>query len=313
MLSGTELTVKAREAIFTEMSPVARDVALEGLKRLQAGFQIALLVQYDLGTLINSLYEDSELTEDQKNRDIRRIADYWNQPNLNPATLYDLRNVATAFQRDFVKAQVEERLSNGTFLTWSHFKELQKIGQEKRQLAVLKNIRQHCWSAKELILELQGKKESAIVRSGGRKPNLPKTPVAMLQKIFASVQQVDNYLEAVSVPLDGLFLEMPPQEMNTQFIENLDNTLSRIDQMEEHLKSTRNKLRIVRKRATSVVSLESKTTSIKEESSGPKVFLAAKKLSDKKNKSKDKVSSEDDSTEGKLFSGRKPPRRVVQK
>lgn len=306
---GTELTVKAREAIFNEMAPVTRDVALEGLKRLQAGFQIALLVQYDLGTLVNSVHADETLNEEQKRREIRRLADYWNQPHLNPSTLYDLRNVAAAFERDFVKAQVEERMSNGNYLTWSHFKELQKIGSEKRQLAVLKQIRQHCWSAKELALELQGKKESAIVRSGGRKPSLPKTPNAMLQKIFASVQQTDNYLEAVAEPLEGIFLEMPPQEVDEQFVENLDNTLTRLDQMEEHLKATRTKLKKVRTRVTSVLSSPDATMS-----------LAAKKAATEEAPVEAPVtaSAEEDMAEsppviaGKISSGRKSPRRAGQ-
>lgn len=261
----TELTAKARETIFNEMAPVTKDVALEGLKRLQAGFQIALLVQYDLGTLVNSLHADEALNEAQKRREIQRLADYWNQPNLSPTTLYDLRNVSAAFERDFVKSQVEERMSNGNYLTWSHFKELQKIGSEKRQLAILKQIRQHCWSAKELALELQGKRESAIVRSGGRKPNLPKTPNAMLQKIFTSVQQTDNYLEAVAAPLDGIFLEMPPQDVDTQFVENLDNTLTRLDQMNDRLKTTRTRLEKVRTRVTSILNSSDNTTAQKRQ------------------------------------------------
>jgi hypothetical protein len=253
MTTTTELTIKAREVIFNEMAPVTREVALEGLNRLQTGYQIALLVQYDLGTLVNTIYSDESLSEDQRRHEIRRLADYWNQPRLQPSTLYDLRNVAAAFDRDFIKAQVEERMSNGNYLTWSHFKELQKVGSEKRQLSLLKKIRQHCWSSKELALELQGKKESEIQRTGGRKPGLPKTPNAMLQKIFTSVQQTDNYLEAMSEPLDGIFMEMAPQEVDARFVESLDNTLERLNVMEKHLDQTRTKLQKVRTRATMVM------------------------------------------------------------
>ena len=298
MAISTELTIKAREAIFEEMAPVTRDVALEGLKRLQAGYQISLLVQYDLGTLVNSIYSDETLNDAQKKKEIHRLADYWNQPNINPSTLYDLRNVSTAFERDFIKAQVEERMSNGGYLTWSHFKELQKIGSEKRQMAVLKQIRQHCWSAKELALELQGKKESEIKRSGGRKPNLPKTPNAMLQKIFASVQQTDNYLEAVSEPLEGMFMEMAPAEFDEQFVENLNNTLSRLDQMEHHIKETRTKLNKVRKRASSI------TTATE-----PAMTLAAKKSVTEDPGQNGEEAAESIVAAGKI-DGRRVPRRA---
>jgi len=296
MAISNELTVKAREAIFEEMAPVTRDVALEGLKRLQAGYQISLLVQYDLGTLVNSIYSDETLNDAQKKKEIQRLADYWNQPNINISTLYDLRNVSTAFERDFIKAQVEDRMSNGSYLTWSHFKELQKIGSDKRQMAVLKQIRQHCWSAKELALELQGKKESEIKRAGGRKPNLPKTPNAMLQKIFASVQQTDNYLEAVAEPLDGMFMEMAPTEFDERFVENLNNTLSRLDQMEQHIKETRSKLNKVRKRAVSITI-----------AAEPAMALAAKKLVTENSEQNDEDEAEGAVAAGKI-DGQKTPR-----
>lgn len=253
-MTGELMTAKARDMLFQEMAPVTQEAAKAGLDKLKAGFQIALLVQFDLGVLVDQVFSDESLNEEQKKIEIKRLAQYWNQPTLGPTTLYDLRNVAAAFTRDFVKAQVEERMSNGSYLTWSHFRELQKIGSEKKQLAVLKQIRQHCWSAKELALELQGKKEAEIKRAGGRKPTMPKTPNAMLQKIFASVQQTDNYLTAVAEPLEGIFLEMPPQDVSPQFVENIDNTLTRIDEMETHLKETRSKLRKVRTRANSVLS-----------------------------------------------------------
>jgi hypothetical protein len=161
--------------------------------------------------------------------------------------------VAVTFTREFLAAQVEERMTNGGYLTWSHFKELQKINREKRQLSVLKQIRQHSWSANELALELQGKKDAEVRRSGGRKPSLPKTPNAMLQKIFSTVQQTDNYLTAVAEPLEHAFMDMPPKELDKQFVENIDNTLERMDLIMQHLKETSSKLKEVRKRANGVI------------------------------------------------------------
>lgn len=246
------LTPRARQEVYKGMDRVTQEAALEGTKKLQAGFQIALLVQYDLGVLVNLVFEAAHLNETQRRQEIRQLSVYWSQPALSTATLYDLRNVATAFTREFVKAQWEERLSNGQYLTWSHFKELQKISLEKRQLSILKQVRQHGWSANELALELQGKQEAAVKRSGGRKPMLPKTPVAMLQKIFTTVQLADNYLTAMIEPLGGIFLEMAPAELGEQFVSNIDNTLQRMEDLQIRLQGTVQQLRKVKSRAQQV-------------------------------------------------------------
>jgi len=242
-----------REAIFSEMDPTTQAIALEVGKKLQVGFQVALLVQHDIGTSVLNLLNQEHLNEAQKKTEIRKLAAYWNLPTLTPATIYDLSNVSAAFTRDFVKAQVEEKMSNGGYLTWNHFKELQKVGSEKRQLALLKQVRRECLSANELALELQGNKEAEVKRSGGRKPKLPRTPVAMLQKIYTTIQLADNYLEAVAEPLDGMFMEMPPQEVSEQFVSNIKNTMERIGKTKNQLISTMEKLSKVLERSQSVL------------------------------------------------------------
>lgn len=254
MTAATEImTVKQRDAIFTDMDEVTQSAATEGIQKLQAGYQVALLVQYDLGAIVNRIFNAEHLNEAQQRQEVKKLAAFWNQPNLGPSTLYDLRNVADAFERSFIKEQSEERLSNGGYLSWSHFKELQKVGTEKRQLALLKQIRRHSWSANELALELQGKKEADVKRSGGRRPTLPKTPNAMLQKLFTSVQQADNYVQAVSEPLSGVFLEIPAGEVNSQFVENIDAALTRMVEAGTHLKETEQKLQAVKKRAVEIL------------------------------------------------------------
>ena len=259
MAVSTELTVQQREVIFEEMDEVTQIAATEGTKKLQAGFQVSLLIRYDLGNIIDTIFRAEHLNESQQKQEIKKLAAYWNQPNLGPSTLYDHRNVAVAFDRDFIKEQVEERLSDGGFLTWSHFKELQKIGGDNNrtaaecQLATLKLTRKHSWSSNDLALELQGKKESSIKRTGGRKPMLPKTPNAMLQKLFASIQQSDNYVQAVNEPLDGIFMEMPVADVNEQFVENIDNALARIVEASSHYKETEKRLKKVRTRAAKVL------------------------------------------------------------
>jgi len=254
MTVSTELmTVKQRDVIFEDMDEVTKTAATEGAEKLKAGHQVALLISYDLGAIVNRVFEAEHLNEAQQKQEVKKLSAFWNQPTLGLSTLYDLRNVAAAFDRKFIKDQSEERLSSGGYLTWSHFKELQKVRTEKRQLALLKQIRRHSWSANELALELQGKKDAEVKRSGGRKPTLPKTPNAMLQKLFTSVQLADNYVLAVSEPLGGIFMEMPISEVSEQFVENINNALTRIDEAGAHFKETEQKLQAVKERVVSML------------------------------------------------------------
>lgn len=273
MTASSEMIAESREVIFEDMDQVTKKAAEAGSKKLQAGFQVAVLIQYDLGEIVNRVFEAEHLNETERKAEIKKLAAYWNQPNLNTSTLYDLRNVAAAFDREFVKAQVEEKLNNGTYLTWSHFKELQKISSESKQLSILKKIRQHSWSANELALELQGRKEAAVKRSGGRKPTLPKTPNAMVQKLFTTVQQADNYITAIADPL-GDMLELSSSDFDDQFIENVTNTLDRISTTAKHFTETEKQLKKVLKRAQSVLS---KASSDEEESEDVSPAPAAKK------------------------------------
>lgn len=238
-----ELTVQNRNVLFERMDQITKQVAMAGIEKMQKGSKADLLVRYDVGELINKIFAAAHLTDEQKDDEMTKLALYWGQPI---PSLYDLRNVATSFTRQFLAEQVEEALGNGTYLTWSHFRELQKVKESKR-LSVLKKVRQISLSAKELALELQGRGENQHNRSGGRSPVVPKTPIAMLQKLFTTVQQADNYLLAVQEPLDALFAQDEP--VDAKFIENIVTTLERVDMTIENLQKTKEQLSAVRMRA----------------------------------------------------------------
>lgn len=260
------LTVKRRDVIFTEMDAVTQQVAEEGLNKLKAGHQVTILINYDIGTLVARVMDAEHLNETQQKQEIQKLAAYWNQDRMGPTTLYDLRNVAVAFEREFIREQSEQRLANGHYLSFAHFKELQKVGSQKRRLALLKQIRKNSWSANELALELQGKREAEVKRSGGRKPTLPKTPTAMLQKLFTSVQQADNYVVAVGEPLDGLFLELGANDVDAQFAENIELAMTRMNEAAEHLKETEKKLKVVQKRTLSMLKAKMPDTGLEKDS-----------------------------------------------
>jgi hypothetical protein len=246
-----------QQEIFDDMADVTRQVALAGVEKLKAAAKISLTVFYDLGLLVDQVLENDDLNDHQRKSEVKKLAAYWGQPNINLTTLYDMRNVATAFDRQFVQDQATEPMANGTYLTWTHFVQLQKV-ESKKQLAYLKKIRQNSWSANELALELQGKKDAVIHREGGRKPTIPSSVDAKLYKLFTSLQHVDNYVLQVADPLEADLADLPPAKINDRFLENLENTRARMLVMQEHLNSMQPKLDAAISRAKRVLGGEAK-------------------------------------------------------
>ena len=273
MTISQELTAKQRTVIFDDMDEITQTVAVEGKEKMGKGFQVQALIAHDIGSLLDCIMAAEHLNDAQRKSELKKLLAFWNQPDISLAKLYDLRNVAATFDRDFIKEQTAEPLESGGYLTWSHFKELQKLSSEKRQLAVLKKCRKHGWSSNELALELTSKNESAVKRSGGRKPTLPKTPNAMLQKLYTTVGQSHNYLSAVTEPLQGAFMEMAPADVDEAFLESIDENLERIKETTADMKTAASLLNKVKKRTVSVLSKAADAADAKE----AEVALAAKK------------------------------------
>lgn len=51
MAVSNELTIQQREVIFEDMDQVTQEAATEGAKKMQAGYQVALLINMTSGRL----------------------------------------------------------------------------------------------------------------------------------------------------------------------------------------------------------------------------------------------------------------------
>ncbi len=256
---------KRQSNLLAQMDPVTVKAAKEGQKKVLQGSQVKLLVRYELGVLIDKVLQtgngkggaDRKRVENQ----LYLVAQFW---GLLPAdaddkdrrrqmqTMYDLRNVSTAFDRAFIQAQQEEPMANGALLTWSHFKALQKT-DPKGQLKLLKKVRRSSMSAQELQLEIAGTGTSTVKRQGGRKPTLPKTSAGIVQKLKTSVQSSTNYLALAADPLQGQFLELSESDIDEAFVESVQETAVTLDSALKQLSESKKQLKKVLTRSTRVL------------------------------------------------------------
>lgn len=247
---SNSMIVKRQQELLESMAKVTREVASKIVEKKVLSGQFAALVRYDCGALINEIYVTDSLSDAQKRAELQKLANYLGRDGFSVTQLTDMRNVALCYTRDYVKDQVSRLLPNGRALTFSHFQELQKISSESRRDALLEKVRKQSLSASELANEIASKKEGEIKRNGGRKPGIPKSPNAMLQKLINNTKQTGNYLEALIDPFAAALEEISPESFDETFIGSIDEALAQLEVTEKQLKATEERLKKAKSRAS---------------------------------------------------------------
>ena len=227
VLASTE---KQRQKILESMSDKTRALAIEGGEKLKRLHSAGVLLFYELGERINDICTDETLDE---STEVTKLAQYWGIDNTN--RLYEMRNSALTFTKEFLDAQISEPLSNGRTLTFEHFKALRRVASEKERAALLKQTRKLGWTSNELAAEIRGKGITTTKRTGGRNPAVPATVIQIVQKGYSQTQQLGRYLDAVADPLVDHFNELPADKAD-------DALVSKIDETVEQLQETRGRI-----------------------------------------------------------------------
>jgi hypothetical protein len=219
-----QLITADTEQLFLTLPAAVQEIVEQGRQIVAKGVKTNVMNQWNLGFLIGKL--ESIVAEGELDETVSKVALCWGHSNLTLTTMYNLRNVAKCFSSKMVKEELEKPMKNGNIITWSHLHELQKIGDQGKISSLLEQVRENSWSAKELKLQLSGEAAPVIVRSGGRKPTVPTTPVGIVTKIFKSVQQTENYINEVLGPIDELI------ESGLDYDDNLSDRIKEaIDQL----------------------------------------------------------------------------------
>jgi len=233
--------------LLKTMDPVTQEVAAAGLSQLRKVAGATVIGLYDAGVLLGRLFE-SEMDDDHRREELQKLARYWGMPS--EATLRNLRNVVTTFSREFVLRESTELMANGKSLSFQFFVLLQKIKNEKHRTKFLKAIRKRCLSFNEAYLELKGQKAATHQPPGavGRKPGIPKSPLAMVQKTITMTVKLDNYLQALEEPFTS---SLADKEFPEKLVEQIDKAEVALADVVSHVRTTRTVLREARRKAAS--------------------------------------------------------------
>jgi hypothetical protein len=229
ILASTE---KERQKILDSMSEKTRVLAVEGFERLRKLQATGVLIYHQLGTSIQEICNDETLDEVTE---ITKLAQYWGIDNTTK--LYEMRNAALCFTREFLEEQLAHPLVNGQKLTFEHFKALRRVSDEKERDVLLTQTRKLSWTANELSAEIRGTGATTTKRSGGRNPVVPVTVAQMVQKGFSQGQQLNRYLNAAVDPLLNGFLELSADKADPALVAKIAEATSQLEDVNQRITS----------------------------------------------------------------------------
>jgi len=228
---------KKRLAVYNSMPKALQEVADEMETREQRQNQGNALIAYDNGLMIRTVIEkEGEFGSGA----VEKLALYRGK---TATELYKLRDFASTFERNFVADWSARPTGKGNFLTESHWLAITKVQKASDREMLLKKVINESLTANQLELEISsGNVRTKNVRSGGRKPSRPTSPLAGLQKFGSMSLALYNYGEVAEKDVFEAIDEISPDTVNDILLERLkvtkDNTekaVKRLEEAVEHL------------------------------------------------------------------------------
>ncbi len=217
----TTVITKERQAIFKKMPKALQEVALDFAERLAKGAMGVIIIQYNMGATIGEVLANERAYGSEA---AKQLGDYLGLTN-GETLLYNLRNFAATFKAEFVKQQSARHMADGQHLSLSHWIALTKVDDPKDQLKWLEEVFRRSLSANALELEIKsGGTSTRNVRQGGRKPQVPTSAIAGLQKMFQQAQQLNRYSEVAVKSVFDKIDDMEPDKVTDVLLERLEKT-----------------------------------------------------------------------------------------
>jgi hypothetical protein len=224
---------KKRLTLLSKMPTQLREVAEDFSNRLARGNLGLVVILYDMG---ERLKEVTAKEAEYGSGAMKMLADFLGfDEKKGVTTLYNWRNFATEFTKEFVKEWTVKPMRDGRFLDLAHWLQLMKIKDKTDQVKMLNRVISHSLSANDLEKEIKaGMVKSKHSRQGGRKPGRPTSPIAGLQSAFQIGQKFNNYVPVVEKNILDVIDEMSPDDISDNLLENLNKARTEVAETEEN-------------------------------------------------------------------------------
>lgn len=235
-MSKNELTdakAVAKQQAFRDMNPACQEYAEKISTMLENASRGQLLVRYDIGARVKFIHDHPDKFGKEA---LNQLAIYL---DMQAHRLYALSQVAAAFTRDEILAELEAPTHSGKRLEFNHFHALSRVPEAKRT-EFIKRIRENNWTTNEAEHEVRTRFERPRAPGGGRPPAKPTTPHAGLQMLHLQAQKLDRFIQerVEETVLDPLAAFDDEEKPDARTIEKLDMALNTLAQLGLDLAST---------------------------------------------------------------------------
>lgn len=231
----------ASRVSFADLPGFVKELADKGLETISTMASMTAMMSYDLGCIVHELTSTATMDEAKKKAAVQQVSACWStvNPALTTAVLYGCRQVAVAFDREWFLKQVEEPKKNGSLLSFSYFRELQKVKDKQEIKELLALVRQQNLSHRELRQRIEAESKAKVKRSGGRKVKIPTRPQDVFRKLAGFLQLTNNFTTAI----DDAWVEKAKTTKEPQVVlENLNKALAELDKMAAQTQTARIRL-----------------------------------------------------------------------
>jgi hypothetical protein len=209
------------------MTDDLQQVALDFENKLKKRARMQCLVEWDMGSKVREIIEEEA---HYGSNAVQQLADYLGK---QATTVYNWRNFAEAFDRQFVDTTSAEPMSNGEYLDTKHFYVMMKVTDGRKQRKLWNQVKQLSWSANQLEAEVGATAETKNDRSGGRKPQRPVSPSAGLESIRKDAQKVENLIPMICEASCDEIDEMSPDAVDEMLFEALTKARDTVAKMHD--------------------------------------------------------------------------------
>jgi hypothetical protein len=239
---------KKRLALLKEMTPglqaVVKDFEDKNIKAATG----PVMIYFDKGARLKKIIEQEATYGSNA---VEQLAAYFGKTTKY---IYDCRNFAQEWDKEFLKAQLAQPMSDGNLLHFDHFRHLTRVKSTKDQELLLRRVRTECLSTNALDEEISAKFITKNVRSGGRKPVTPSTPHAGLQKAFSQGQQLERYIDVMKSGVFEKIGAMASEKVDDKLLERIEQVEQQFGSLDDSLKAVLTYCAKSKKRVSKILS-----------------------------------------------------------
>lgn len=182
---------KQRQNLFKQMTPDTQQIVTDYQGRIAKANTGTVIMQYDLGAHVAQMIQEEAKFGSGA---VKLVAAYLGS---DEALMYNLRQFAAEFDRDYVRTLSGREMGNGKMLSVGHWFQVMKLKDKDDQKKILEKVFKQSLTVGDLELEVRTTGKTKNARSGGRKAKVPSSAIIGLQKSWQLLNAFNNYEDQV--------------------------------------------------------------------------------------------------------------------